>query len=116
MCQDAYFVAYSPRYQLAFGYLWKRKDFPWMGIWEENCSRQQTPWNGCCITRGMEFGVSPFPESRHAMVDRGRLFDVPTYRWLRAMSRQEVEYWIYFRPSTSVPDAISATPPAAQSS
>jgi hypothetical protein len=43
MREDAYFVAYSPQYQLAFGYIWKRKDFPWMGIWEENCSRQQTP-------------------------------------------------------------------------
>ena len=114
MREDAYFVAYSPQYQLAFGYLWKRKDFPWMGIWEENCSRQQTPWNGCCITRGMEFGVSPFPESRCAMVDRRRLFDVPTYRWLRAMSHQEVEYWIYCQPSTSVPEAISAPHPAAK--
>jgi hypothetical protein len=113
--QDAYFVAYSPQYQLAFGYLWKRRDFPWMGIWEENCSRQQTPWNGRCITRGMEFGVSPFPESRCAMVDRCRLFDVPTYRWLRAMSRQDVEYWIYCQPSTSVPQAISAPHPAAKS-
>ena len=113
--QDAYFVAYSPRYQLAFGYLWKRRDFPWMGIWEENCSRQQTPWNGRCITRGMEFGVSPFPESRCAMVGRCRLFDVPTYRWLRAMSRQDVEYWIYCQPSTSVPQAISAPHPAAKS-
>ena len=32
--------------------------------------------------RGMEFGVSPFPESRRQMIDRGRLFDVPTYRWI----------------------------------
>ena len=42
----------------------------------------------------MEFGVSPFPESRRAMIDRGRLFGVPTYRWVPAMSRVEVEYWI----------------------
>jgi hypothetical protein len=115
MREDAYFVAYSPPYRLAFGYIWKPKDFPWMGIWEENCSRQQTPWNGYCIARGMEFGVSPFPESRRAMVDRRRLFDVPTCRWLPAMSRQEVEYWIYCQPSASVPEAISPPPPAAKS-
>ena len=115
MREDAYFVAYSPQYQLAFGCLWKRTDFPWMGIWEENCSRRQAPWNGCCITRGMEFGVSPFPESRCATIDRRRLFDVPTYRWLRAMSRQEVEYWIYCQPSTCVPEAISAPSPVAKS-
>jgi hypothetical protein len=105
---DAYFVAYSPQHQLAFGYLWKRKDFPWMGIWEENCSRQQTPWNGCIVVRGMEFGVSPFPESRREMVDRCRLFDVPTYRWLPAGSCQSVEYWICTQHSTSVPETISA--------
>ena len=114
MRDDAYFVAYSPQFQLAFSYLWKRKDFPWMGIWEENCSRQQTPWNGCCITRGMEFGVSPFPESRREMVDRRQLFDVPTCRWLPAMSRQEAEYWIYCQPSTCIPESISAPHPAAR--
>jgi hypothetical protein len=116
MREDAYFVAYSPQYQLAFGYLWKRRDFPWMGIWEENCSRQQTPWNGCCITRGMEFGVSPFPESRREMVDRRRLFDVPTYRWLLARSRQEVEYSICSQHSMTFPETISAPHPAAESS
>jgi hypothetical protein len=106
--EDAYFLAYSPRYRLAFGYLWKRRDFPWMGIWEENCSRRQTPWNGCCVVRGMEFGVSPFPESRREMVDRRRLFDVPPYRWLPAKSCQEVEYWIGCQHSRSVPESIAA--------
>jgi len=108
MREDAYFVAYSPRYQLVFGYIWKRRDFPWMGIWEENCSRRQTPWNGCCITRGMEFGVSPFPESRREMVDRGRLFDTPTYRWLPARGRQEVEYWICGQRCATIPETICA--------
>ncbi len=107
MREDAYFVAYSPQHRLAFGYIWKRRDFPWMGIWEENRSRQQEPWNGCCITRGMEFGVSPFPESRREMVDRRRLFDVPTYRWLPSRSRQHAEYWIFSQPSASVPETFS---------
>jgi hypothetical protein len=60
--EDAFFAMYSPRFQLAFGYVWKRADFPWLGIWEENCSRLYSPWDGRTITRGMEFGVSPFPE------------------------------------------------------
>jgi hypothetical protein len=116
MREDAYFVAHSPRYQLAFGYLWRREDFPWMGIWEENCSRRQAPWDGCCLARGMEFGVSPFPESRREMVERGRLFDVPTYRWLPAKGRLEVEYWIYSERCASVPEVICAPHPAAKSS
>ncbi|MFI5093900.1 MAG: hypothetical protein ACHQIK_10710 [Candidatus Acidiferrales bacterium] len=78
-CEHAFFVTFAPAVKLAFGYVWKRSDFPWMGIWEENHSRTNPPWNGQTLTRGMEFGVSPMPESRREMVDRSRLFDVPTY-------------------------------------
>jgi hypothetical protein len=89
---DAFFVAYSPAHRLAFGYTWRRQDFPWMGIWEENHSRTEPPWNGRTLTRGMEFGASPMPETRRAMIDRGQLFGVPTYRWLPARGRLDAEY------------------------
>ena len=39
------------------------------------------------VTRGMEFGVSPIPESRREMVDRGRLLDTPTFKWIPARGR-----------------------------
>ena len=67
----AFFVAFSPRAALAFGYMWHPADFPWLGIWEENCSRTAAPWNGRTVARGMEFGVSPFPESRRWSTGRG---------------------------------------------
>src|SRR5439155_1213303 len=60
---DAFFLAFSPALGLVFGYVWNPRDFPWMGIWEENCSRARSPWNGETVARGMEFGVSPFPET-----------------------------------------------------
>ncbi len=75
MQDDPYFTAWSPTYQLSIGYRWKRADFPWMGIWKENRGRTRAPWNGRTITQGMEFGVSPFPETRRAMIERGTLFD-----------------------------------------
>jgi hypothetical protein len=103
---DAFFVAYSPRAHLAFGYIWKTADFPWMGIWEENHSRTQPPWNGQTLTRGMEFGVSPMPESRRAMIDRGRLFGVPGYRWIPARTTVAVEYWIICDRATQVPEEL----------
>jgi hypothetical protein len=103
---DAFFVAFSPTYRVALGYVWKQKDFPWMGIWEENRSRQQPPWNGQTITRGMEFGVSPFPETRRAMIERGALFGVPAYRWIPARTRVEVEYWIVCRSADRVPERL----------
>ena len=100
----AFFTAFSPRARLAFGYVWRQPDFPWMGIWEENHSRTHLPWNGDTVTRGMEFGVSPFPESRRQMIDRGSLFNTPTYRWIPARARVEVEYWIVTRETDVVPE------------
>lgn len=92
---QAGFVAWSPSSRLAFGYSWTRSDFPWMGLWEENRSRATGPWNGITVTRGLEFGVSPFPESRRSMIDRGELFGVPTYRWLPAREKLSVSYRLY---------------------
>src|SRR4029077_11057861 len=101
----AFFAAFAGAHKLVFGYVWKRADFPWMGIWEENRSRAHRPWNAQTIARGMEFGVSPMPESRREMIDRGRLFDTPAYRWLPAMSRLEVEYWALTRSADAVPES-----------
>jgi hypothetical protein len=104
--RHGYFVAFSPRHQLAFGYVWNRTDFPWLGIWEENASRTDPPWNGAGLTRGMEFGVSPFPETRRQMIDRGRLFGVPTYRWIPARATVSVEYWAIVRPAAQIPETL----------
>ena len=82
-------------------------DFPWLGIWEENASRTAPPWNGTALTRGMEFGVSPFPESRRQMIDRGQLFGVPAYRWIAARGVVEVEYWAVLRAAAQVPEVWS---------
>lgn len=105
--EDAYFVAYAPKFRLAFGYIWKRKDFPWLGIWEENCSRQAPPWNGRTLTRGMEFGISPFPESRREMVERNRLFETPTYKWIPSRGRLEAEYWIVSQIADAIPESLT---------
>jgi hypothetical protein len=102
----AYFVAFAPTSRLAFGYIWRRSDFPWMGIWEENASRPQPPWNGSALTRGMEFGVSPFPESRREMIERGRLFGTPTFRWIPAATRVTVEYWATLGRADVIPETL----------
>jgi hypothetical protein len=104
--QHGFFVAFSPAAKLAFGYVWRQADFPWMGIWEENQSRLGPPWNGQALTRAMEFGVSPFPESRRQMVDRGSLFGTRTYRWLPAQGRLEAEYWAVMLAADRVPETL----------
>ena len=100
----AYFIAWSPTSSVVFGYEWNRSDFPWLGIWEENHSRTNAPWNGQTLTRGMEFGVSPFPEPRRKMIERGNLFGVPAYRWLPARSVARVEYRAFIATADSIPD------------
>jgi hypothetical protein len=104
---EAWFLAWSPSHRLALGYAWKQSDFPWLGIWEENCSRTQPPWNGKTITRGMEFGASPFPETRRAMIQRGQLFGVPAYKWLEARSTACAEYKLFLIEADSVPEGLA---------
>jgi len=104
--EHAHFTAFSPQFRLAFSYIWKRADFPWLGIWEENCSRKGSPWDGRTVTRGMEFGVSPFPENRREMIERNRLMDTPAYKWLPARGRLEAEYWVSSQIAEAIPESL----------
>jgi hypothetical protein len=101
---DAFFMSWSPKWKLLVGYVWKRSDFPWLGIWEENRCRTAPPWGGRTVTRGMEFGVSPMPETRRQMIDRGRLFDTPTYRWIPARTTVSIEYQAFVVTASAIPD------------
>jgi hypothetical protein len=40
------------------------------------------------------------------MIDRGRLFDVPTFRWIPAKSRVAVEYRAIVREADVIPDLL----------
>jgi len=101
--RNAFFTAWSPESRVAFGYVWRQADFPWMGIWEENHCREFAPWNGQTLTRGMEFGVSPMAETRREMLARGTMFGVPCYRWIPARTRVAVEYRAAIGPTADVP-------------
>jgi hypothetical protein len=103
----AYFVVFTPQFRQAFGYVWKRADFPWLGIWEENCSRPASPWDGKTVTRGMEFGVSPFPETRREMVNRNRLLDAAAYKWIASRGRLDAEYWISSQVTDVIPESLT---------
>jgi hypothetical protein len=102
----AFFVAFSPRFGLAFAYIWNSSDFPWMGIWEENNSRTPPPWSARTMARGMEFGVSAMPESRDAMVQRGTLFGVPTFRRIAAGESVTVHYSATLQRATEMPESV----------
>ncbi len=103
---QAFFFAFSPKTKVLFGYVWKRSDFPWLGIWEENLSREHPPWNRRALTRGMEFGASPFPESRRKMIDRHSMFGVPAYRWAPTKTKIQVDYWAFITTANSIPESL----------
>ena len=104
--EHAWFVAWSPKTKTVCGYLWRRADFPWLGIWEENHNRTQRPWNGKTLTRGMEFGASPIPETRRKMIERGSLFGMPAFRWMPARQRVEVRYRAVVGEAPRIPEGL----------
>lgn len=103
---ESSFIALSPSVGLALAYAWRRADFPWLGRWEENRARTAKPWNGETRTLGLEFGVSPLPESRRQMIERGSTFETPGFRWIPARQRVEVEYRATLWPANSMPAVI----------
>jgi hypothetical protein len=103
---DAFFFAFSPRSRVLFGYVWKRSDFPWLGIWEENRGRTQPPWNAETLAQGMEFGASPLPESRRKMIERNTKFGAPCYRWAPALTPLRVDYYAFITTAKSIPENL----------
>ncbi|MGA1235958.1 MAG: hypothetical protein ACO34E_03765 [Limisphaerales bacterium] len=102
--EESYFMAWNPDSGILIGYVWRREDFPWMGMWEENRCRTIPPWNGVTVARGMEFGVSPMPESRRKMIERGSLFWVPSYRWVGAGEALRVRYRAFVGQVGEIPE------------
>lgn len=93
-----WFTAVNTKKGLLVGYVWPRKDWPWVGNWEENKFRSGKPWLRKAIVRGMEFGTTPFPDSRRDAIQMGSLFDTPTYRWISANTRQTIAYGAFVAP------------------
>jgi hypothetical protein len=106
----AFFLAWHPRTRLLFGYAWHRADFPWVSLWLENKSRPTPPWNGETVTWGLEFGASPWAETRRAQVDRGSLFGTPVFRWLPAAGRVSVTYTAFAREAPAMPSGFEPEP------
>ncbi len=77
---------------LLLGYCFRRADFPWVAIWEENAARAGSPWDGRTRARGLEFGSTPMPVGKEETFMRGPLFDTPTFRQIPAKSELHAPY------------------------
>ncbi len=78
--------------RLLVGYCFRRKDYPWVAIWEENRSRSAPPWNGRCQSRGLEFGSTPMPVGKLEAFSRGPLFDTPSFSVVPARGKKTIHY------------------------
>lgn len=93
-------VAMNAELALALVYSFRREDFPWVAVWEENCARPDPPWGGTARVRGMEFGTTPWPLGQDVLDAMGDLFDTPAARFLAAGETRAVRYSVC---ATSVP-------------
>ncbi len=100
-----YVVAANWRMRLGVGYCFRRQDFPWLTIWEENRSRQSTPWNGRTQARGMEFGTTPMPLGREENLRRGSLFDTPSWCVIPAGGEKTARYLLFL---FAIPSAMQS--------
>jgi hypothetical protein len=91
----AWFTAANSKLDLAVGYVFHRSDFPWIGIWDERFSRTTPPWNRRTLVRGLEFSTTPFPTSRREIITQGKIFGVPTFRWIEALGQIEATFVLY---------------------
>jgi hypothetical protein len=104
--EQEYVLAVNWKQRVGVGYCFRRADFPWMTVWEENHARPDTPWNGTGQARGMEFGTTPFPFGREETVRRGPIFDTPHQCVIPAGGKKTAHYLIFLFEVPSGLDAI----------
>ena len=75
--------------RLVFGYYFPRADYPWLQEWHNYPASGE-------LSRGLEFGTQPFDVSRREAISLGKLFDLPTYRWLPAKSQVSAAFHMFY--------------------
>ena len=90
-----WFTALHPGKRLLVGYVFRRRDFPWLNVWEAN--------NRDMLTRGMEFSNTPVHGTMRALVEQPELWGVPAFDWLAGKGRLQKKYLAF---SVRVPDGF----------
>jgi hypothetical protein len=96
-----YVAALNRKLGLLIAYCFKRSDFPWVAIWEENLGIAAKPWKQRTQARGLEFSTTPLPVLRREAFFSGRLFDEPTLTAIPALGTKTAHYVALL---TKIPD------------
>ena len=87
----AYITMLNTRRHLLLGYLFRQADYPWVQNWENYPDFGK-------LARGLEFSTLPYDLPRRLVVDEGKMFDTPLYRWLPAKSKINSRFLLFYTP------------------
>ena len=86
-------AALNTQERLLIAYCFRRRDSPWVTVWEENRAITAIPWKGRIQARGLEFGTTPMPVSRREnFLAGGPVFGVPTLNYVPAHDVRVLRY------------------------
>jgi hypothetical protein len=91
--EDEFITAISTEKNLLIGYLFPRRDFPWVQHWMHYPEDGSFAW-------GLEFGMQPYDMTKAEVVALSPMFDRPTFRWLPAKSKLSTRFLMF---ATEVP-------------
>jgi hypothetical protein len=87
-----YFAAWHRGLGLLFGYVFPRREFPWMNVWQDHTDLRRT--------RGMEFSNTPIDGTMRQLARCAAIWGVPTHDWLDAKGTLRKSYAAF---ATAVP-------------
>jgi hypothetical protein len=90
--EEAFVAVSNPGAGLLIGYIFPRKVFPWVALWEENRATTDAPYLGRTVAWGIEFGSTPLPVTRMENLCAGPLFGQPRFLMLPAASSMRTQY------------------------
>lgn len=90
--RHGFVAALNWRLGIVAGYCFRRADFPWIAVWEENRARSYAPWNGRSQARGLEFGTSPTPSGLRQTILDGPMLGEGTLAVVPAKAAKEAVY------------------------
>jgi hypothetical protein len=93
----AFVTALHLEKHLLYGYVFRRRDFPWLMSWMNYTGDNSA-------ARGMEFSSQPFDISHHDSVVMSPLFGTSTFSWLPAKAKIETRFLMFY---TRVPEGFT---------
>jgi hypothetical protein len=88
----AFFAAVNLRHRLMIAYVFRKEDFPWVVLWDEDCAIKAPPWNSRTQARALEFSNSPFPSGRQQAIAQGDLFELPSISRIGAHAKKTARF------------------------